>query len=122
MVDDRFAGFSRGSIIGSWLFAAVAALRATKQSVAAPGRLQDALAQKDRCENDCQAFRYKAHDLNLRHLPSPGETAMAADFSPDDQVIGPQRMAPQSPDYLAFQMWLAQSKRARWLRDFCVIQ
>jgi hypothetical protein len=31
-------------------------------------------------------------------------------------------MALQSPDHLAFQMWLAWSKKTRWLRDFCVIQ
>jgi hypothetical protein len=30
-----------------------------KQSVAAPGRLQDALSQINPCENDCQAFRTK---------------------------------------------------------------
>jgi len=28
----------------------------------------------------------------------------------------------QSPDHLAFQMWLASPKETRWLRDFCVIQ
>jgi hypothetical protein len=31
-------------------------------------------------------------------------------------------MALQSPDHLAFQMWLASSKKTRWLRDFCVTQ
>jgi hypothetical protein len=31
-------------------------------------------------------------------------------------------MALQRPDHLAFQMWLAWSKKDRWLRDFCVTQ
>jgi hypothetical protein len=31
-------------------------------------------------------------------------------------------MALQSPDHLAFQMWLASPNKTRWLRDFCVIQ
>jgi hypothetical protein len=40
----------------------------------------------------------------------------------DDQVVDPLRMPLQSPDHLAFQMWLAWSKKTRCLRDFCVIQ
>jgi hypothetical protein len=37
-------------------------------------------------------------------------------------VVDSPRMPLQSPDHLAFQIWLASPKETRWLRDFCVIQ
>ena len=55
----------------------------------------------------------RTHDLNPGHSPSPGQIARLQDLLLDDQVVDPLRMPLQSPDHLAFQMWLAQSKRAR---------
>jgi hypothetical protein len=37
-------------------------------------------------------------------------------------VVEPRRMALQSPDLLAFEMWLPSPKETRWLRVFCVNQ
>ena len=63
----------------------------------------------------CRKLAKRAHGLN----PAVFIVAM-------QEAGGPGGWLPllplQSPDHLAFQMWLASPKGTRWLRDFCVIQ